>query len=183
MQTKVTHQLRSLPAGVVCKKAETFIAVTLQEDHTGRRTTIPGQVGINKAWDQGEMEYNLMFCNAYLVAVAMHMALASPISGHLVAWSNQFPNCLIGSKDTSWFSSKHWKRNEHSLCVCTDPACWRYEAVSGSTRNYGKKSPKTLHYPAAHKQPHHQHATAGTRNISYNLSMIHGLRATGYLWG
>lgn len=49
MQTKVTHQLRSLSAGVVCKKAETFIAVTLQEDHTCRRTTIPEQAGINKA--------------------------------------------------------------------------------------------------------------------------------------
>lgn len=49
MHTKVTHQLRSLPAGVVCKEAETFIAVTLQEDHTGRRPTIPEQAGIHKA--------------------------------------------------------------------------------------------------------------------------------------
>lgn len=46
----------------------------------------------------------------YLVAVAMHMAFGSPISGHFVASSNQFPNCLIGSKDVSWFSSKHCKQ-------------------------------------------------------------------------
>lgn len=47
----------------------------------------------------------------YLVAVAMHIAFASPTSGHFVAWSNQFPNCLIGSKDTSWLSSKHCEQN------------------------------------------------------------------------
>lgn len=104
MPSIVTHQLGSLSARVVCKEAEAFIAVTLEEDHTGRRATIPEQAEIN---EHGEMEYNLRFCNTYLVAVAMHMAFASPISGHLVASSNQFPNCLIGSKDTSWFSSKH----------------------------------------------------------------------------
>lgn len=81
----VTHQLRSLSACVVCKKAEAFIAVTLEEDHTGRWVTIPEQAEINEALDHGEMEYNLIFCNTYLVAVAMHMAFASPISGHLVA--------------------------------------------------------------------------------------------------
>lgn len=38
---------------------------------------------------------------SYLVAVARHIALDSPISGHLVASSDQFPNCLMGSRDTS----------------------------------------------------------------------------------
>lgn len=38
---RVTHQLRSLSARVVCKKVETFIAVTLEEDHTGRWVAIP----------------------------------------------------------------------------------------------------------------------------------------------
>lgn len=41
----------------------------------------------------------------------MHIAFGSPISGHFVASSNQFPNCLIGSKDTSWLSSKHCGSN------------------------------------------------------------------------
>ncbi len=45
------------------------------------------------------------------MAVAMHIAFASPISAHFVAWSNQFPNCLIGSRDTSWLSSKHCGHN------------------------------------------------------------------------
>lgn len=48
----------------------------------------------------------------YLVAVAIHMAFASPTSGHFVASSNQSPNCLIGSRDTSWLSSKHWKHTQ-----------------------------------------------------------------------
>lgn len=52
-------------------------------------------------------------CVAYFVAVAMHIALASPISGHFVASSNQFPNCLIGSKEVSWLSSKHWWDEKH----------------------------------------------------------------------
>lgn len=85
MQSTATHQLRSLSARVVCKKAETFIAVTLEEDHTGRWVTIPEQAERNEALYHGEMEYNPIFCNTYLVAVAMHMAFASPISGHLVA--------------------------------------------------------------------------------------------------
>lgn len=60
MQSTVTHQLRSLSARVVCKKAETFIAVTLEEDHTGRWVTIPEQAEINEALYHGEMEYNLI---------------------------------------------------------------------------------------------------------------------------
>lgn len=107
MKSKVTHQLGSLSARVVCKKAETFIAETLEKDHTGRWVTIPERAEINEALDNEEKEFHLRFCNTYLVAVAMHMAFASPISGHSVALSNQFPNCLIGSKDTSCFSSKH----------------------------------------------------------------------------
>lgn len=50
--------------------------------------------------------------SAYLVAVAMHIALASKISGHFVAFSNQFPNCSMGSKDTSWLSLKHCKKKK-----------------------------------------------------------------------
>lgn len=45
--------------------------------------------------------------DSHLVAVAMHIALASPTSGHFVACSNQSPNCFIGSNETSWSSSKH----------------------------------------------------------------------------
>lgn len=60
-------------------------------------------------------------CVAYFVAVAMHIALASPISGHFVASSNQFPNCLIGSKEVSWLSSKHWWEEKHkSKSILTD---------------------------------------------------------------
>lgn len=63
-------------------------------------------VRVRKGW-----KYTHQLCVAYFVAVAMHIALASPISGHLVAASNQFPNCLIGSKKASWLSSKHWEQN------------------------------------------------------------------------
>lgn len=85
MQSPVTHQLRSLSARVVCEKAETFIGVTLEEDHTGRWVTVPEQREINEALDHRQRGFNLIFCNTYLVAVAMHMAFGSPISGHLVA--------------------------------------------------------------------------------------------------
>lgn len=80
----MTHQLRSLSARVVCEKAEAFVAVALQEDHTGRWVTVPEQADMNEAWEGGEMEM-IPHSDTYLVAVAMHMAFASPISGHLVA--------------------------------------------------------------------------------------------------
>lgn len=65
-------------------------------------------------------KHNAMHKHTHLVAVARHMALASPISGHFVAWSNHSPNCLIGSRETSWSSSKDCgvKGKLQWICYC-----------------------------------------------------------------
>ena len=46
---------------------------------------------------------------AYLVHVARHMALASIISGHWTASSNQAANCFTGSREVRWVSSNAWE--------------------------------------------------------------------------
>lgn len=108
-EKETSYQLRALSALVVCEETETFVAVTFQEDHTSRWASVPVQteirliVGLRKTVEEIQAFFLLFFSQhyTYFVAVAMHIALASPISGHFVASSNQFPNCLIGSSDTS----------------------------------------------------------------------------------
>lgn len=77
----------------------------------------------------------------------MHIAFASPISGHLVAWSNQFPNCLIGSKDTSWLSSKHWIKQTHVGCKHSfDPICTSKPTAKSDIRNIKIYPSTTRHW-------------------------------------
>lgn len=121
--TLITHQLRTLSALVVCKETETFVAVTFQEDHTSRWTPVSIQTDVGLTSESGKTDNkSALFISGasftYLVAVARHIALGSPISGHFVAWSNQVPNCLTGSRDASWLSSKHCEQNQSNQNVC-----------------------------------------------------------------
>lgn len=81
-----THQFRTFPALIVCKKTEAFVAVTFQEDHASRWASISVQAEMKATLQHERLrQESLLLSVTYLVAVAMHIALASPISGHLTA--------------------------------------------------------------------------------------------------
>lgn len=82
-----THQLGALSALVVGEEAEPLVAVTFEEDHASRRAPVSAQTERSRHQQRTRNSFGIFRESGvtYLVAVAMHMALASPISGHFVA--------------------------------------------------------------------------------------------------
>lgn len=122
----------------------------------------------------------------------MHIAFASPISGHLVAWSNQFPNCLIGSKDASWLSSKHWLKQTHVGCkhtsdtICTSKPTAKithqeYQISNLSTIQQGTGSSLHFNLRYSRSNSHLRNPCSSSSCYSgpwlYGHSLIYGLNS------